>query len=245
MIVQSDGWLKSDDGSAKVVHCPSVRTTAMLTARPLALVWHATGGVGGPGFADGLARRIQTYRRGIDRAASWHLLIARDSGHVYQSAPLMVGTWHVGRPGSIAGTRYQNINGVTIGVELENAGELVHVRGHYYAYPYWLDKAERKPDPKLLVHPARVRIFEGRAYDDFTQAQAASATQLVAALSKHFGWGPSEFLHDHAEFAAPVKTDPGPIWMKRILPHVLSEALTDNGRTGVTAAPDFVTTPRS
>lgn len=239
MLVDKNGWLHGEPRGVKVFHYPTVRTTALLPPGPRALVWHCTGGVGGPRYAEGLARRIQGYRRGVDRAASWHMVIARASGNVFQSAPLTAGAWHVGRPGIIDGVAYSHINKVTIGVELENAGPVAKIKGGFYTHPYWLDRQTRKPDPRCFVPAARVRSFDGRSYDDFTEAQVAGATELVAALAAHFGWDASAFTHDHAEFAAPVKTDPGPLWMKVFLPRVLSNALTGDGPTVVTGPPDF------
>jgi hypothetical protein len=239
MIVTKDGWLQGEPNGPRVVRYPTIRTTPLAPPAPRALVWHATGGVGGPRFAEGLARRIQTYRRGVDRAASWHILIARKSGDIYQSAPITMGTWHVGKPGTIAGVFYPHINNVSIGVEIENAGPLVHVGGAYYAHPFWLDATKRIPDPHCRVPIERVRAFEGRRYDTFTEAQTATAAELVAALANHLRWSAAEFMHCHAEFGAPLKTDPGPLWMKVFLPRVLSDVFTGDGPTIVTGPPDF------
>ena len=63
---------------------------------------------------EALARHSQTYQRGIDRPASWHVLIAKD-GVIYESAPFSIGTWHVGKPGLIAGQRFENINLTQVG----------------------------------------------------------------------------------------------------------------------------------
>ena len=239
MKVGIDGWLQSEPGGAKVTKLPTVRVVKLSLAKPAALVWHATGGVGGPRFAEGLARRIQTYRRGIDRPVSWHLVIAAGTGDVFQSAPLTVGTWHVGRPGTIDGVAYPYINRVTIGVELENAGSLIKIGDSFYAHPYWLNREKRLPHPGCRVPIERVRYHNGRAYDRFTDAQADTARELVAALSQHFGWQPKAFGYAHADFGAPEKTDPGPLWMKARLPWVLSDAFTGDGPTVVTGPPVF------
>ena len=216
MRVDPDGWLQAEPGGPSVVHLPTVRTTPLGPEGTLGLVWHATGGVGGPRFAEGLARRIQTYRRGIDRPASWHLLISAEDGTIFQSAPITVGTWHVGRPGVIAGVPRRNVNAFTIGVELQNAGPLVEVDGVFYAWPFWLDPARQKPDPRYRVAAERVGRVCGRAYDAFTPAQVTSARSLVEALARHRGWGPDAFRHLHSDFAAPVKTDPGDLWKERL-----------------------------
>ncbi|MFH0900566.1 MAG: hypothetical protein V2A73_08045 [Pseudomonadota bacterium] len=74
--VDDAGWLISEDSSVRVIRLPTVRRCQLEVPAPLGMVWHWTGGAGGPGFAESLCRRIQRYRRGIDRPASWHLLIA-------------------------------------------------------------------------------------------------------------------------------------------------------------------------
>jgi N-acetyl-anhydromuramyl-L-alanine amidase AmpD len=199
-----------------------VRTSPLAPTGALGLVWHATGSVGGPRYAEGLARRIQTYRRGIDRAASWHVLISK-TGVVYQSAPFAVGTWHVGKPGTVGGAQHPSVNAVTIGVELENAGDLARIQGAFYAWPYWLDRVLRKPDPRCRVASERVAYAGGRAYDAFPLAQLTSARELVQAVARYKGWGPEAFSYCHADFAAPAKTDPGELW-RATLPALLEAA---------------------
>jgi hypothetical protein len=223
MRLDADGWLCPEPGGAKVIHLPTVRTSPLAAGGAVGLVWHATGGVGGPRFAEGLARRIQTYRRGVDRPASWHVLISAQAGTLYQSAPFTIGTWHVGLPGVIAGIHVRNINAVAIGIELENAGPLAQIQGAFYAWPYWLDHARRKPDPRYRVAASRVVRVNGRAYDAFTSAQIASARELVIALIRYKRWAREAFTHCHSDFAAPRKTDPGDLW-NASLPALLDAA---------------------
>jgi N-acetyl-anhydromuramyl-L-alanine amidase AmpD len=184
------------------------------------LVWHTTGGIGGPRWSEALARRIQTYRRGVDRPASWHVLAARD-GTLFQSAPLSNGTWHVGRSGTIAGHHFENINHATVGVELENAGPLVERDGAFYAWPYWIEGDRRRPDPRLRIEAARVREHAGITYDGFSVAQVTTAHELVAAIASVLHLDGPALSYAHADFAAPLKTDPGRLWMEVELPKVL------------------------
>ncbi len=111
--VDAEGWLVG----ARVVQIPSVRTSLLTTPGevPIGVVLHYT--ATDHGTARSLAKRIATYRRGIDRAASWNILIAAD-GTIYQSAPLTRGTWHCAK-GLLDGHK---INACTIGVELEGHG---------------------------------------------------------------------------------------------------------------------------
>ncbi|MFH0901826.1 MAG: peptidoglycan recognition family protein, partial [Pseudomonadota bacterium] len=173
--VDDAGWLISEDPEVRIVRLPTVRTCQLKTSAPLGIVWHWTGGVGGASYAESLCRRIQRYRRGIDRPASWHLLIAKD-GTIYQSAPVSVGTWHVGRPGIVAGQRFANVNHATIGVELENSGRLRRISDRYYCWPYLLNshapEHEQRPDPRCLVNQARaVRVPGQGIFDSFPTKQ--------------------------------------------------------------------------
>ncbi|MFH0902048.1 MAG: peptidoglycan recognition family protein [Pseudomonadota bacterium] len=173
-----------------------------------------------------LCRRIQRYRRGIDRPASWHLLITRD-GTIYQSAPVSVGTWHVGRPGIIAGQRFSNINHATIGVELENAGRLRRIGDRHYCWPYWLNshapEHEQRPDPRCLMNQARaVRVPGQGIFDSFPTEQQASAAKLLGALATCFGWSADACSHGHVDFDPSRKEDPGPLWNRTILPRILA-----------------------
>jgi N-acetyl-anhydromuramyl-L-alanine amidase AmpD len=228
MRVDEKGWLQREPADGPITHLPTVRISRQAPGGPVGLVWHATGGVGGLRYAEGLARRIQTYRRGVDRAASWHVCIAA-SGAVFQSAPFTVATWHVGRPGIIDGVQHPSINAVTIGVELENAGPLVRVQGGFYAWPHWLNRQAGKPDPRYRVDAERAVSSGKHAYDDFPERQLASARALVRAVAAYRDWGPDACRHCHADFAAPTKTDPGPIWTG-LLPGLLQSAFEGKDR---------------
>lgn len=224
MKVDQEGWLLTEDGDPAVVRHPTVRTYPLVVPMPLGIVWHWTGGRGGPGYAERLAIRTRTYRRGVDRAASWHVLVARD-GSIYQSAPFSVGTWHVGRPGVIDGRRFENINRATVGCELENAGRLRKLGERFYCWPYWSNpgapRQERRPDPRCAVDVGRAVVVPGQGtFDAFTPEQEAAAARLLAALIAQFGWTRDACVHGHREFTT-NKEDPGPLWSGIVLPRVL------------------------
>lgn len=227
MRVDGDGWLVSEDGEPRVVRYPTVRTCPLAVPEPLGIVWHWTGGRGGPGYAERLAQRAQLYRRGLDRAASWHVLIAKD-GTVFQSAPFGVGTWHVGRPGVLAGRRFENVNRATVGCELENAGRLRKVGHRFYCWPYFTNPAapapERRADGRCAVDEGRAVVVPGQGtFDAFPPEQEAAAARLLGALALRFGWTREACAYGHRDFTT-HKEDPGPLWAELVLPRVLDAA---------------------
>jgi N-acetyl-anhydromuramyl-L-alanine amidase AmpD len=226
MKIDERGWLATDEGETAVKRYPTVRTYELAAPAPLGIVWHYTAGRGGAGFAEGLAKRAQTFRRGIDRPASWHVLIAKD-GVIYQSAPFNVGTWHVGRPGVIAGRRFDNINHATIGCELENAGRLRKLGDRVYCWPYYVNpeapEYERRPDQHYALELDRAVVTNEGLFDTFTSAQEVSATLLLRALVSRFGWTREVSMYGHVDFDPARKEDPGPIWKRTVLPRVLDK----------------------
>lgn len=221
------GWFVPEVSTDPVVHrIPTTRTSKLETPKPLAVVWHYTGGVG-PNLTRNLSERIQRYDRKVDRPASWHLTIAR-SGEIYQNAPTTLGTWHVGKPGSVCGKHYANINRCTLGVELENAGRLRKVGNSYYCWPYWQNPDappdKRTPDKKFEVIPARAKRVAGvGVFDTFTPEQEKTAVLVLRALVKEYEWDKTACSYGHAEFDSPRKEDPGPVWVRECLPRVLGQ----------------------
>ena len=109
--IDDEGWLHGFG----VVRYPSIRSYELTSDGPIGIVWHYT--ATNVGTAKSLAKRIRKYRRGKDRAASWHVVIAED-GTIYQSVPFERGAWHCGR-GRIDGHR---VNKCTAGIEMEGQG---------------------------------------------------------------------------------------------------------------------------
>jgi N-acetyl-anhydromuramyl-L-alanine amidase AmpD len=126
-------------------------------------------------------------------------------------------------PGTIAGRTFKNINHATIGVELANAGPLIGHEGQFYAWPYWKAGSNKFPEPSLRIEPHRVVVRDLVAFDGFPEEQVTSARKLVEVLVRALGWDTSALRHGHADFAAPRKTDPGPLWMKGILPDLIAK----------------------
>jgi N-acetyl-anhydromuramyl-L-alanine amidase AmpD len=110
--IDAEGWLYG----LAIERAPSVRHSALSVPEPLAIVWHYT--ATDAGTAKSLAKRIRTYKRGTDRAASWHVLVGAD-GVIRQSVSFLRGSWHCAR-GTIDGHR---VNACSVGVELEGRGQ--------------------------------------------------------------------------------------------------------------------------
>ena len=238
MRVDEAGWLEINaSGLPPVVKIPSVRSTLLEEKRPLGMVWHWTGGHSRNSiYARALAEEIRTYNAQKDRAASWHVLIAKD-GTIFQSLPLNVGSWHCGRPGRIGGKPtmtdgkwdasawtgklYANINRVTLGVELCNAGQLKKVDGKFYCWPFWPDDHSSGPDPELEIEAERAVMVNGQWYDDFPQAQCSAAQRVLTAAVIAFKWTREVSQYGHIHFDPSRKEDPGPVWLDSRLPTML------------------------
>ena len=241
MKIDEQGWLAPEDGDPVVKRYPTVRIYSLTVPNPLGIVWHWTAGRGGPGFGETLARHAQTYQRGIDRPASWHVLVAKD-GVIYQSAPFSVGTWHVGCPGLIAGHRFPNINRATVGCELENAGRLRKIGDHFFCWPYWTNPGapthELRPDPGCAVDTSRVATAAGKdTFDAFTPEQERSATVLLRALAARYAWRQDACAYGHRDFDPQRKEDPGPVWADTVLPRILNQVFGGHDSTAAATTP--------
>lgn len=238
MNVDDHGWLVGAAGAPIVKRFPTVRTYALATPAPLGVVWHTTDERGGPGTSEAMARRVQTFRTGVDRPASWHLLVSRE-GAVYQSAPFTVGTWHVGVGGVIAGRRFPNINHATVGIELENAGRLKRLGALAYCWPYYVDPrapaTQRRPDPACALPLERAVATPLGLFDGFTPAQEESAALILRALVARYGWTREVCTYSHVDFDPEHREDPGPIWKQTVLPRVLDRIFGAAGATASTA----------
>lgn len=247
MIVDSAGWLQAAaEGLPPVLRVSSVRVTQLDGQGPAGIVWHWTGGrCRSPEFAVALAEEIRNYDKTKDRAASWHVLVARD-GRIFQSIPFNKGSWHVGRPGRIGappvlgpdgkwdatawpgGRLVANVNKVTVGVELENAGRLVQVAGKFYCWPFYSNPtaagALRMPDPRLELDPSRAVKVGGAFFDDFPADQQQAALRLVQALRLKYGLARDVCRYEHRQFDPSRKEDPGDRWSLELLPGILDGA---------------------
>lgn len=253
MRIDKDGWLVAEAGDPEIVKIPTERTTTLLTpsGRPVAIVSHwSADPVDERGHGDSVAMAKSIAKRPPPdvAGASWHLLIDRD-GACVQSAPFVLGTWHVGKPGTVEGRTLLNVNRGTIGIELENAGRLLQVAGRWYGWPFWNHDPKdpaRKPNPKLGPNPkyeipleraktldpttvwgrgvdGKPLSFTAGTFEAYTEAQERSFELVARALSAAYGLPDTAFRYGHAHFVPPTyKEDPGPIWLGEVLPRILA-----------------------
>lgn len=219
-----DGWI---DG---VIRYPTKRTQRLATqsGHVEGIVWHWTATAGGTG--KGLSARAVELPKPGQHVGSWHLLIERD-GTVYQSAPLTVGTWHAGggsakRFGSDPGRNVWahqpagkiSANGWACGIELACVGEVRNVGGKWQGWPFGKDG---KKGP--IVDPSEVQECDGRMYQGFTDKQIESAGSVLRSILT-LGVKKENCSWSHEMIDPGRKTDPGPIWMGKILPDLLSRS---------------------
>lgn len=175
--VDGEGWLVGTG----VRRLPSVRHSRLTVPMPCAVMWHYT--ATDPGTAPSLAKRIQTYKSGVDRAASWHVCVGTD-GTLWQSVPFLRGAWHCARGyadeklwfGDTEGWDYtigdsHRVNACSIGVELEGHGKV------------------------------------------FPAAQVQGATRLLTALVDAYPIHPTMAVLEHSRFDPARRQDPGPVWV--------------------------------
>ena len=148
--------------------------------------------------------------------ASAHLVIGRD-GAVYQLAPFNIMTWHAGA--SSWGTR-NGLNKYSIGIELDNAGELNdNSNGTYLS---WFNKAY--PENEVFFGTHR-HADEPSYWHAYTEQQLEVTFDICHLLVDHYKI--KEIL-GHEEISPGRKTDPGPAFP---LDTLREEVLTDNRKS--------------
>jgi len=229
--IDNGGWLVAPQPTARLVHVPTVRTCKLVTPGPVMVVWHWTATK--HGTAHGIAKRWAKFRRGVDRAASAHAIIA-GSGTVYQLAPTTVGTWCQGGatalrfahrgvtfrpadgPGTVSG------NELAFSIELENVGEVRHTNGQWMGWPFGKDGVDGP-----IVQPQSVVKYGNKHYHNFTSSQLTSSGDVLRALVRTYPYLTREACSwTHAKIDPTRKTDPGPVWIERYLQGVLDYAFS-------------------
>lgn len=157
---------------------------------PKYLVMHYTTGTQ-------LQSTINTFRNS-GNGVSTHLVIGRD-GRVIQMVPFNQAAYHCGF-GSWEGDR--NLNNLTIGIELDNAGRLTNIDGK------WTKRGHIVPDNRVeeALHWKDRNV---RTYERFTDVQLEVALRVARALVNHYGL---KDIIGHDEISLETRYDPGPLF---------------------------------
>jgi N-acetyl-anhydromuramyl-L-alanine amidase AmpD len=247
--ITPDGWIEPTIGSSiKVERIPTKRIQKLATPRgePHMIVWHWTATPAGS--VRNAAKRIQNLpdKAKGERAASFHLGIPQ-AGALIQLASVEVGTWHAGGAsaarfmklatdrtglsGSTAEGAYVispkgplSANAISVGVELENVGEVRLVKGKWRSWPFKDGEGHvvKEEDTVSFRLPGEK---SPRRYERFTEHQVHQATEFVRAMAIAYPRSITRASCSWAHFMIDPtrKTDPGPYWMEEILPKILDE----------------------
>ena len=134
-------------------------------------------------------------------AASAHLVIGR-AGEVIQLVPFNIEAWHAGK------SRYKGrseLNHYSIGIELDNAGELKRVGDRYFS---WFGR-EYSPDQVYTTE----ENGKAKYWHLFTEGQFAVAEEVCRLLKERYG---IKYLVRHSDITT-RKVDPGPAFPFEVL----------------------------
>ncbi len=168
-----------------VSYLPCTKQSRLLTTIDT-VVLHGTGGSSAMSSARYLARQ--------DTAVSAHLVIDRMGG-VIQLLPFHVRAWHAGKSAHAGRT---GLNDCSIGIELDNAGQLTRKGDRFFA---WFGK-EYAPDEVFTV------AQDGHAayYHAYTKRQVERTEEVCALLKEAYAL---KWLVRHSDITD-RKVDPGP-----------------------------------
>ena len=183
MIIEKGYLVGSDtDRKVKQLHCD--KKSGKLVD-PEAIVLHYTAGGNAMSSAQYLARR--------DVDASAHVVVARDGG-IIQLLPFDTVAWHAG-VSEYEGRRH--LNQWSIGIEMDNAGELHRRKGRFFS---WFNH-EYMPDEVFTD------CVNGRAryWHRYTEAQLKTVFEICRLLVERY---PIRLVLGHSDVSS-RKIDPG------------------------------------
>jgi N-acetylmuramoyl-L-alanine amidase len=159
-------------------------------AGPDTIIIHYTAGISGESSANWLANPTSK--------VSAHIVIDR-SGKIYQIIPFNNLAWHAGES-SFGGRK--NFNGLSIGIELDNAGYLQRAGSEY------VSEYGRKYSPNDVIEAKHRNENFNRFWHTYTEAQVLACQDLCMAL---IGTYPTiTQILGHDEISPGRKQDPGP-----------------------------------
>jgi len=177
---------------------------------PDTLVIHYTGGSSAESSVRHLSKKAAK--------ASAHLVIARD-GKIFQLAPFNIITWHAGRS-SWKGRN--GLNKYSIGIELDNAGELTdNGNGKFFS---WFNKAYASDDVFSGIHRNKMTSSFWHSY---TEEQLEKTFEVCELLCERYK---IKEIVGHEEIAPGRKSDPGPAFpLDRMREQMLTENRSSEG----------------
>ena len=152
-----------------------------------------------------------------ERKVSAHLVVDRD-GSVAQLLPFDVIGWHAGK--SRWGER-EVLNHYSIGIEIDNAGQLEQKDGKYLS---WFGKEYPEEEVFWGVHRNQTRTTP---WHRFTEEQIRVVEELCRLLIADYG---IRHILGHEEIAPDRKIDPGPAFpLDQLRARLLHRPLADQG----------------
>lgn len=150
-------------------------------------------------FTGGWTDAAQAMR---ERKVSAHFVVRRD-GTIAQCVPCNRIAYHAGRSkwtDPKTGIAYDGLNDCSIGIEIENCGDLERD-----IYPKTMGELAGKPIPRLeAAHPHGGPV---KRWEVYPEAQVAAVTLLSKVLVKRYNL---DDLVGHQDISPGRKTDPGP-----------------------------------
>jgi len=171
---------------------------------PKYLIFHYTAGMSAESSINWLCNK--------KAKASAHLVVGRD-GNITQLAPFNVKTWHAGKShwGGLTG-----LNSHSIGIELDNAGELFKTGDKYKA---WFKKEYLEGEVIRAKHKFKQDFS---FWHDYTDIQIERALELAELLVEKYNL---KDILGHEDIAPGRKIDPGPAFpLENIRSAVLGRA---------------------
>ena len=153
----------------------------------------------------------------VERKVSAHLVIAR-SGTITQLLPFNIIGWHAGR--SKWGER-EGFNQYSIGIEIDNAGELEERDGRFES---WFGRAYPAEEVVRAVHHHQTKES---CWHRYTPEQFRVVEAICRELIAEYN---IQFILGHDEIAPDRKVDPGPAFpLDQMRTRLLSSQLADAG----------------
>jgi N-acetylmuramoyl-L-alanine amidase len=159
-------------------------------AEPICIVMHYTGGAS---LSSSVSHLCNPHIR-----ASAHLVIGRD-GDVRQLVPFHTEAWHAGRS---EWDGHDGLNPISIGIELDNPGELAEDRGHVETT---FGRAVHLEDRERLTHQHGGTSW----WHSFPRVQIERAEEACKLLVMRY---PITAILGHDDVSPGRKRDPGPAY---------------------------------